>query len=143
MSALSQIEEGSELLLDFNKMRTAVEQCSSIIPAIAQDEKTKEVLMLGYVNQEALSLAIKKEVAVFWSTSRNELWIKGSTSGEYLDLKDVRVNCEQNSILYIVSLRSTGACHTKKSDSTARFSCYYRRLFNSELKFIEDPKNKE
>jgi len=139
MSATSQVEEGKEILLDFNKLKKASEQCSSIIPAIAQDVKTKEVLMLGYVNQEALSYAIENNVAVFWSTSRNELWIKGSTSGEYLDLKEIRVNCEQNSILYIVSLRSNGACHTKKSDSTPRFSCYYRTISKNELKFIDNP----
>ena len=63
----------------------------------------------------------------FWSTSRNELWEKGKTSGETFDLVEVRVNCEQNSLLYIVRPRRGAICHTKNKAGQPR-NCYYRRL---------------
>ena len=65
-------------------------------------------------------------MATFWSTSRNELWIKGKTSGDYLEIVEVRVNCEQNSVLYRVRPKGQGACHTKDKDGVARSGCYYR-----------------
>ena len=64
---------------------------------------------------------------MFWSTSRNELWEKGKTSGETFDLVEVRVNCEQNSLLYIVRPRRGGICHTKNAKGEPR-NCYYRTL---------------
>ena len=135
MSKPELVEEGTEICLDFNKLQAAIETSSEIIPAVAQDEGSKEVLMLGYVTREALEYAIEHKVASFWSTTRNELWVKGKTSGEYLDLKEVRVNCEQNSILYIVNPRSTGACHTKDKNGNFRRSCYYRKIENDKLAF--------
>ena len=78
-------------------------------------------------------------MATFWSTSRNELWIKGKTSGDYLELIEVRVNCEQNSLLYLVKPVGKGACHTKNEDGTPRRGCYYRVIGeNNKLKFIQD-----
>ena len=65
---------------------------------------------------------------MLWSTSRNELWHKGATSGDTLDLVEVRVNCEQNSLLYRVRPTTGGACHTTGPDGRARPGCYYRRL---------------
>ena len=97
-------------------------------PLVAQDAKTGEVLILGYVNELALQTALKEKKATFWSTSRNELWIKGLTSGDFLELLEVRVNCEQNSILYKVRPAGQGACHTKGANGKARSGCYYRRL---------------
>jgi phosphoribosyl-AMP cyclohydrolase len=85
------------------------------------------VLILGYVNELALQTALREKKATFWSTSRNELWIKGLTSGDFLELLEVRVNCEQNSILYKVRPAGQGACHTKENGK-ARPGCYYRRL---------------
>jgi phosphoribosyl-AMP cyclohydrolase len=76
-------------------------------------------------------------MATFWSTSRNELWIKGKTSGDYLEIIEVCVNCEQNSLLYRVKPKGKGACHTKNKDGTPRSGCYYRAIKNTnELKFI-------
>ncbi|MES0489167.1 MAG: phosphoribosyl-AMP cyclohydrolase [Leptospirales bacterium] len=135
MSAGSLIEEGTDIHLDFSKLKKAIENSGDIIPAVAQEEKTKEILMLGYVNRESLDYALENKVATFWSTSRNELWVKGKTSGEYLDLVETRVNCEQNSILYIVRLRSSGACHTKEKNGHFRLSCYYRKINQSKLEF--------
>ena len=65
---------------------------------------------------------------MLWSTSRRKLWIKGETSGDVLDLVEIRVNCEQNSLLYLVKPRRTGACHTRGPDGRTRRSCFYRAL---------------
>ena len=122
------LEEGAQLRLDFRKLRKIASGEADVIPAVAQDAATGEVLILGYVNELALATAIKERKATFWSTSRNELWIKGLTSGDFLELLEVRVNCEQNSILYRVRPAGQGACHTKGADGRSRSGCYYRRL---------------
>lgn len=122
------LEEGSQLSLDFTKLRKIASGREDVIPAVAQDAATGEVLILGYVNQLALDTARRERKATFWSTSRNELWIKGLTSGDFLELLEVRVNCEQNSILYKVRPAGQGACHTRGPDGRARPGCYYRRL---------------
>ncbi len=94
---------------------------------------------MGFVNEQALAYTLEHKVATLWSTSRNELWIKGATSGEYLDLVETRVNCEQNSILYLVKIRSQGACHTKDSKGTPRLGCFYRKIDQQkELQKIND-----
>ena len=108
-----ELEEGSELNLDFAKLKKVANCGENIITAIAQDAESGEVLIVGYANQLALDTAQKEKMATFWSTSRNELWIKGKTSGDYLELLEVCVNCEQNSILYLVKSKGKGACHTK------------------------------
>ncbi len=123
-----QLEEGSQLSLDFTKLRKIASGREDVIPAVAQDAATGEVLILGYVNQLALGTALRERKAVFWSTSRNELWIKGLTSGDFLELVEVRVNCEQNSVLYRVRPAGQGACHTKGADGRSRSGCYYRRI---------------
>jgi phosphoribosyl-AMP cyclohydrolase len=123
-----ELEEGLTLRLDFKKLRKIASGQEDVIPAIAQDAQTGEVLILGYVNELALKTAIKEKKATFWSTSRNELWIKGLTSGDFLELLEVRVNCEQNSILYKVRPAGKGACHTKDAQGKTRSGCYYRRL---------------
>lgn len=124
----SQLEEGSQLSLDFTKLRKVASGREDVIPAVAQDAATGEVLILGYANRLALETALRERKAVFWSTSRNELWIKGLTSGDYLELLEVRVNCEQNSLLYKVRPAGQGACHTKGADGRSRSGCYYRRI---------------
>jgi phosphoribosyl-AMP cyclohydrolase len=122
-----ELEEGQALRLDFKKLRKIASGQADVIPAVAQDAVTGEVLILGYVNELALQTALREKKATFWSTSRNELWIKGLTSGDFLELLEVRVNCEQNSILYKVRPAGQGACHTK-ANGKARSGCYYRRL---------------
>lgn len=133
-----ELEEGSRLQLDFTKLAKVAATGAEVVPAIAQDVDTGEVLILGYVNHLALETALKERKATFWSTSRNELWIKGKTSGDYLELIEVRVNCEQNSILYRVRLAGAGSCHTKSSEGSSRLGCYYRRLQpDGSLAFVE------
>ena len=131
-----ELEEGKKLNLDFTKLKKVAACSEDIIPAVAQDADTGEVLIVGYANKLAFETTLKENIATFWSTSRNELWIKGKTSGDYLEIVEVCVNCEQNSLLYRVRPKGKGACHTKDSHGISRTGCYYRVIKNgSELKF--------
>ena len=80
-----ELEEGSNLQLDFTKLAKATACGEDLVPAVAQDADTGEVLIVGYANRLALETSLKEGKATFWSTSRNELWIKGATSGDYLE----------------------------------------------------------
>ena len=124
---MNQLEEGTTLQLDFSKLVKSVKASPNVILVAVQNIDTKEVILVAYVNEQALNTAIKTRTAVFWSTSRNELWEKGKTSGEVFDLIEVYVNCEQNSLLYKVRPRRGGICHTKNQKGQAR-NCFYRRL---------------
>jgi phosphoribosyl-AMP cyclohydrolase len=131
-----ELEEGKKLNLDFTKLKKVASCSEDVIPAVAQDADTGEVLIVGYANKLAFETTLKENMATFWSTSRNELWIKGKTSGDYLEIVEVCVNCEQNSLLYRVRPKGKGACHTKDSNGVSRTGCYYRVIKNgSELKF--------
>ena len=122
----NQLEEGVELTLDFDKT-SKVARVPGVIPCAVQHADTGEVILVAYVNQEALQASIDTRTAVFWSTSRDELWEKGKTSGESFELVEVRVNCEQNSLLYRVRPRRGDICHTKNAAGNPR-NCFYRRL---------------
>jgi phosphoribosyl-AMP cyclohydrolase len=128
-----EVEEGGAARLDFSKLQAVVANGCEVIPAIAQDVGNGMVLMLGYVNAVALAEAQRIGRAVFWSTSRNELWIKGATSGDWLELLEIRVNCEQNSLLYLVRPAGGGTCHTRDAAGRHRPTCYYRRLEGDRL----------
>ena len=132
-----ELEEGSTLNLDFKKLQKIAQCGADVLPAVAQDVETGEVLILGYVNDLALKTAQETGMATFWSTSRNELWIKGKTSGDFLKLEEIRVNCEQNSLLYRVIPQGKGACHTKSKDGETREGCYYRKITDkNSLEFL-------
>ena len=133
-----ELEQGAVLNLDFSKLRKVANCGADVLPAIAQDAKTGEVLIVGYANELALQTARECGMATFWSTSRNELWIKGKTSGDYLKIEDIRVNYEQNSILYSVTPAGQGACHSKNKEGVARSGCYYRSLKgDGSLEFVD------
>jgi len=133
-----ELEEGKILQIDFKKLAKVSGCGEDLIPAVAQDHNTGEVLIVGYANELALETALRENMATFWSTSRNELWIKGKTSGDYLEIVEVRVNCEQNSVLYRVRPKGQGACHTKNKDGIARSGCYYRIIEKEgSLRFAE------
>jgi phosphoribosyl-AMP cyclohydrolase len=133
-----ELEEGLVEQLDFTKLAKVAATGQAVLPVIVQHADTGEVLTLAYANREALARAMAERKAVFWSTSRNELWIKGATSGDWLELVDVRINCEQNSLLYIVRPQGLGICHTKGAKGVTRQTCYYRRLGESgALGFVE------
>ena len=126
MSDHKQLEEGRELRLDWHKLES-VAKVGGVLPCAVQNVDTGEVILIAYVNEQALKRAVETRLAVFWSTSRNELWEKGKTSGETFELVEVRVNCEQNSLLYRVRPNRRGICHTRNGAGQAR-DCYYRRL---------------
>ncbi len=96
-------------------------QKSDLIPVIIQDQDTKDILMLGFTNQEAVELTLKTKTAWFWSRSRNELWNKGATSGNFLHVKEVYTDCDTDTLLYIC-VPDGPTCHTG-----AR-SCFFNRI---------------
>ena len=96
-----------------------------LIPAVVQDADNGDVLMLGFMNAEALQRTMAGPDVWFWSRSRSELWQKGATSGNYIKVVSVWVNCEENSLL--VKARPTGpVCHTGNR------SCFYREMPRSK-----------
>ncbi len=92
-----------------------------LIPAIAQDYKTKEVLMLAYMNKEAFDLTVKTGRGTYYSRSRQSLWIKGETSGHYQYVKEIRYDCDCDTILLLIE-QVGAACHTGNR------SCFYRKI---------------
>jgi phosphoribosyl-AMP cyclohydrolase len=118
-------ETGSALELDFRP--TSGGSSRPVVPVVLQDADTGEVLFVAHADAEALAETLRTRTAVLWSLSRDELWRKGATSGDVLDVVDVYVNCEQTSLLYRVRPRA-GVCHTRGDDGRPRPTCYYRRL---------------
>jgi phosphoribosyl-AMP cyclohydrolase len=102
---------------DFNKG-------GGILPAIVQDDETGEVLMLAYMNREAWLKTLETGKATFWSRSRNALWLKGETSGHFQLVREVRMDCDDDTILLKVRQMGGAACHTGYR------SCFYRKLVN-------------
>jgi len=133
------LEEGAQLTLDFDKLGKIARGGSQVVPVVLQDADSGEVLFVGYANDQALHATLDSGEAVLWSTSRNELWHKGATSGDVLKIVDVRVNCEQNSLLYRVRPATGGACHTKDPvTGKSRRACYYRVVEDGPvLRFVE------
>jgi len=124
---MKEIEEGTQLTLDFTKLAKVAARCPDVIPVAVQHADTREVILVAYTNDRAMRLTLETRTLVLWSTSRNELWEKGKTSGETFELVEARVNCEQNSLLYLVRPRRGGICHTKNARGEPR-NCYYRRI---------------
>ncbi|CAB4931871.1 unannotated protein [freshwater metagenome] len=94
---------------------------ASLIPAIVQDFTSREVLMLAYMNAQALELTLSTRNATFWSRSRSELWVKGATSGHFQHVHSVTLDCDGDALLVIVT--QTGvACHTGES------TCFHKPL---------------
>jgi hypoxanthine phosphoribosyltransferase/phosphoribosyl-AMP cyclohydrolase len=116
------VEESVALMVDFGA------DGQGLVPVVTQDARTRDVLILSWTNREAFEETRRSGLAAYWSRSRNCLWRKGETSGDRLRLVDIRVNCEQNSLLYLVEPLGGGACHAKKADGHHHESCYYRSL---------------
>src|SRR5574344_1971015 len=119
-----ELEEGGALMLNFAKI---AKTCSDAIPVAVQNADTREVILGAYTNELAMKKAFAERTLILWSTSRNVLWEKGKTSGETFDLLEARVNCEQNSLLYVVRPKRGAICHTKNRQGEPR-NCYYRRI---------------
>jgi phosphoribosyl-AMP cyclohydrolase len=104
------------------KLGIDFEKGNGLVPAIAQDVRTGRVLMMAYMNREALDATLREGRACYWSRSRKELWRKGDTSGDIQIVQEVLVDCDQDTILLLVEQRGRGACHTRK------WSCFFRRI---------------
>lgn len=102
-----------------------------LIPAIAQDYKTGRILMMAWMNAEALTLTINENRAVYWSRSRQKLWRKGEESGHVQNLKEIQLDCDNDVILLQVEQLGGIACHT------GRQSCFFRTFENGEWKTTE------
>lgn len=109
--------------LDFKKL-------GGLITVIAQDYKTNEVLMMAFMNNEAWEKTLETGVAHYWSRSRDKLWKKGETSGNLQEVKEIRVDCDNDAILLKINQIGDAACHTGYR------SCFYRIVDGQEL--IED-----
>ena len=94
---------------------------NGLVPAIVQDAETNEVLMLAYMNAESLCLTIETGETWFWSRSRRELWHKGATSGNVQRVVEIRVDCDEDTLLILVN-PAGAACHTGER------SCFFRKL---------------
>lgn len=104
-----------------------------LVPAVVQDASTGEILMLAYMNAETLKMTIDTGKATFWSRSRSEVWVKGETSGNFLYVKEIRVDCDGDALV-IIAEPAGPACHTGNR------SCFYRKVENGSL--IEDTEDK-
>ena len=126
------LEEGLAVRLDFDKVAKVGRAGHRVVPVVLQDVDSGDVLFIGYANEEAYQETLRLGSAVLYSTSREEIWHKGATSGDVLRLVDVAVNCEQNSLLYRVRKAGSGVCHTKDVSGTTRQTCYYRTIVDAE-----------
>lgn len=103
------------------------EKAGGLIPAIAQDYKTGEVLMMAYINDESWKLSLETSIVHYWSRSRSKLWKKGESSGNVQVIKDIRVDCDNDCVLFIVEQIGDAACHTGYK------SCFYRKVEHGQL----------
>ncbi|MDZ7842241.1 MAG: phosphoribosyl-AMP cyclohydrolase [Gammaproteobacteria bacterium] len=104
-----------------------------LVPAVAQDAESGRLLMLAWMNRDALRLTVETGRAVYWSRSRNRLWRKGEESGHYQLLRELRLDCDGDTVLLSVEQVGGIACHT------GRQSCFYRKLDNGTWREMEAP----
>ena len=108
-----------------------------LVPAIAQDSKTGRVLMMAWMNRESLALTVSEGRAVYWSRSRGKLWRKGESSGHVQLVRELRLDCDGDTLLLVVEQQGGIACHT------GRTSCFYRVLQDGDWQtnqpVIQDP----
>lgn len=104
------------------EIRDLLKDSDSLIPAIAQDSLSGEVLMLAYVNAESLAMTIESGFATYFSRSRNRLWQKGETSGHLQKIISISLDCDGDAILFQV-IQEGSACHT------GEFTCFHREIF--------------
>jgi phosphoribosyl-AMP cyclohydrolase len=103
-----------------------------LVPAIAQDADSNRILMVAWMNRDALRLTMEQQRAVYWSRSRQKLWFKGEESGHIQAVEEIRLDCDADVILLKVRQRGGIACHT------GRESCFYRRLENGDWIITDD-----
>ena len=118
--------------LDFDKQE-------GLVPVIAQDHETNEVLMVAYMNRESWELTLETGIVHYWSRSRNKLWKKGESSGNVQEVKEIRVDCDNDTLVIKVNQIGDAACHEGYR------SCFFRVVEGNELKVVGerifDPKD--
>lgn len=118
--------DNTMIKLNFNKM-------NGLIPAVVQDDKTGEVLMLAFMNQDAWEATLATGKATYYSRTRNELWIKGKTSGNMQIVKEVRIDCDDDTVLLKVEQVGGAACHTGYK------SCFYKKVEQGFIRIMGQP----
>jgi len=112
--------------LNFKKM-------GGLIPAVVQDYKTGEVLMLAFMNQEAWEATLSTGKATYYSRTRQQLWIKGETSGNIQIIKDIRIDCDDDTVVLKVDQVGGAACHTGHK------SCFYKKVEDGSIRIVGKP----
>ena len=112
--------------LDFNKT-------GGLVPTIVQDNETGEILMLAYMNQEAFNATLSTGKATYYSRSRQTLWVKGETSGNVQLVKEIRIDCDDDTVLLKVEQLGGAACHT------GHRSCFHKKVENGVIRIVGEP----
>ncbi len=112
--------------LDFSKT-------GGLVPAIVQDNETGEILMLAYMNQEAFDATLSTGKATYYSRSRQTLWVKGETSGNVQLVKEIRIDCDNDTVLLKVEQLGGAACHT------GHRSCFHKKVENEVIRIVGEP----
>ena len=128
-----ELEEGLRLNPQFAKR-------GGLLTVAVQETSTGQLLMMASVNAEALEKTLETKLATFWSTSRKTLWTKGETSGDFLKIDRILIDCDQDALVYQVTLMGRGVCHTYDLQGNHRKACFYRELdiAQNDLKFLDD-----
>ena len=109
------------------------DKTGGLVPAIVQDNETGEILMLAYMNQEALNATLSTGKATYYSRSRQTLWVKGETSGNVQLVKEIRIDCDDDTVLIKVEQLGGAACHT------GHRSCFYKKVENGTIRMVGEP----
>jgi len=112
--------------LDFNKT-------GGLVPAIAQDYQTGEILMLAYMNPDAFNATLSTGKATYYSRSRQTLWVKGETSGNMQLIKEIRIDCDEDTVLLKVEQLGDAACHT------GHRSCFFKKVEDGSIRIMGKP----
>ncbi|CAM3399276.1 phosphoribosyl-AMP cyclohydrolase [Rhodothermus bifroesti] len=114
--------------MEMNALLQAVKyDANGLVVAIAQDAETGEILMVAYMNEATLRQTLETGLMTYWSRSRQEVWVKGATSGHTQEVREVRIDCDGDVLLFKIKQNGGAACHT------GHRSCFYRKLENGRL----------
>ncbi len=113
-------------------MKLDYKKLNGLVPAVVQDTATREVLMVGFMNEEAVRRTLETGYATFYSRTRNKLWTKGETSGHRLAVRQVLVDCDKDSLVLVAEQLGPGTCHRGYR------SCFYRRLEGDEAVVFQE-----
>lgn len=108
-------------------MLNFAKSADGLLPAIAQDHQTREVLMLAYINELSWQKTLETGTAHYWSRSRQQLWLKGESSGNVQKIKAIHVDCDADTVVFVVEQIGGAACHT------GHRSCFHRQVIGNEL----------